>query len=457
MKNSYREKVLAPIAGQHFVGELLSDDDDFEFVSSQMMKIGSLAHNEILWHEVEEKTLDLLAYKTKDVRLIGYLLQCLHHKTTPERFLLSLHVLTDFMQAYWIDCHPNAAKARFFVQIMQRTEKVMRTLSSEQRAAMSRENMMNAFSDLLAVAKSKELPTDLVETVMSCWAIKHVETEKHVKQVQMATAEPIQTDEKVPEINLYATEEKEKKESLLKVVDYLWQTTEEKSLACRLRRHVIWGSISSLPDKDAKGETLLFAMSSDRVADYQGELEHSPSLELWKRIENSLTLSPFWLDGHYLSFQLAKKLNQPHSARAIKEEAQTFVSRLVGVKNCKFQGGTPYISEATQQWLKEETTDASVSQVTTAWEQERENALARMEQEGLSAALEMLNDGLIRAKEPRERFYWRLLSAELMDKQALSALAKQEYHTLLKQTENIRLQDWEPSLLHRLKQLANAE
>ncbi len=456
MKNSYREKVLAPIAGSSLVGDLLSDDDEFEFVSTQMMKVGSLAHNEIPWYEVEEKILYLLEVKTKDVRLIGYLLQCLQHKTTPERLLLSFQVLTDFIQAYWFECYPNAAKSRFFIQIMQRTEKAVRGLTNDQRAAMSRENMMSAFSDLLAAVKSKKLPFELVESTMSSWAIKHVEIEKQVKQTQHAavSAAPV---EKVLEVDLIASNEKGKRESLLKVAEYLWNETEDKRLSCRLRRHAIWGAITSLPDNDTKGETLLFPVAAERIRDYQADLDQNPSVDLWKRIEYSLSLSPFWLDGHYLSSQLAKKLRQPHSARAIQEETQYFVTRLVGILDCKFQGGQPYVSDATRKWLTLEPVEFGAGSADGNWEHQRQKALLEAEQKGLNVALGTLNEGLAQAKEPREQFYWRLLAAELLEKQGLSALAKQEYKTLLKQTDNMQLQDWEPSLLHRLKQLANEE
>ena len=72
------------------------------------MKIGSLTHQEIQWHEVENKAIHLLAYQTKDVRLLGYLIICLQHQSTPERFLLSLHLLTDFISTHWEIAHPSA-------------------------------------------------------------------------------------------------------------------------------------------------------------------------------------------------------------------------------------------------------------------------------------------------------------------------------------------------------------
>lgn len=458
MNNHYREKILAPIRVDNPVGELLSDDDDFDFIETQMMKVGSLSHQDIQWEIIEQKTSMLLTEKTKDLRLLGYLMQCLQHKTTAERFLLSLHILTDFINAYWFECYPNTAKVKFFNQIMQRTEKVIKNLSDDQRVTLSRFGMMNAFSELLTAIKTKELPTDLVEAALSSWAIKHVESEKIVKQRQISEQASSSDETKIlPKVELNSGSEKETKTALLAVADFLWHTTDDKSLSLRLRRHAIWCHIHSLPECDDKFESSLMPVCADRVALYQTEIQHSPSIELWQRIERSLTLSPFWIDGHYLSAQLAKTLNQANCALAIKDETRKFISQFADIRQFTFKGGTPFLSQKTQHWLAMKDDKAIKVSVNHCWQDERARAMTLLEQEGLPAALAMLNEGLLQATEQREQFYWRLLSAEIMDEQHLSALAMQEYRTLQIQAEKITLHDWEPSLLQRLDHLVDAE
>lgn len=74
----YREIIATPIAGELRVGERLYDDPLYEFIDDQMMKVGSLSHASVQWSEVEKNILQLLKDKTKDIKLLIHLIQCLY-------------------------------------------------------------------------------------------------------------------------------------------------------------------------------------------------------------------------------------------------------------------------------------------------------------------------------------------------------------------------------------------
>ena len=95
------------------------------------------------------------------------------------------------------------------------------------------------------------------------------------------------------------------------------------------------------------------------------------------------------------------------------------------------------------------------SEVMSSWDQKRKETLELAEQGGLSVALAMLNDGMSSTKEPREQFYLRLISAELMDSHQLSAMAKVEYHQLHTQAMETSLTDWEPTLVTHLQKVTS--
>ena len=142
---------------------------------------------------------------------------------------------------------------------------------------------------------------------------------------------------------------------------------------------------------------------------------------------------------------------------AIQEEMQAFITRLPEVTHLKFKGGYAFLSEAGQGWAASKQGHDSDHVHEHAWHEIREKMLLLAAENGLATALQHLNAGLNQAVEPREKFYWRLLTAEVMDNHQCSALARLEYQTLLSQFENLRIQEWEPSLLQRLKQLVDAE
>lgn len=95
--------------------------------------------------------------------------------------------------------------------------------------------------------------------------------------------------------------ERATRQSLLRVAELLTGTEPANPLGYRLRRYAIWHAIASAPPSRDGQRTDLAAVSADRVADYREALERGADLSLWQRIEQSLSVSPFWLDGHWLS------------------------------------------------------------------------------------------------------------------------------------------------------------
>ena len=104
MMHQYIKKISDPIDTANPVGERLFDDVLFDFVEGQLMKVGSLSHADVQWGEVETAVVTLLATRTKDLKLITYLMQCLQYQASLDRYSLSLGVLDAFMKEYWETC-----------------------------------------------------------------------------------------------------------------------------------------------------------------------------------------------------------------------------------------------------------------------------------------------------------------------------------------------------------------
>lgn len=462
----YREQIVQAIEGENPVGERLLDDPLLDFVENQMMKIGSLAHAEVQWDEAEKGALTLLGNKTKDVKILTYLLQCLQHQATPARFTLSVYVLAEFMDAYWEICHPAPGprgalpRRKFYGQIIQRTVKAAENLDGSSFDFDQKEDLENAIVELTKAVVKYELPEDGVDDVHAAVRRKlsNVVDTKDVKATSeegqsTVTVEPAFTPSKV---EIDSSSDKAVKQTFFKVADLLSELEGGQALSLRLRRFAIWFSIVAAPDADSDGETQLMPVSVDRISDYEEQLQRGADLALWRNVEKSLTVAPFWLDGHHLSFRVAEKLGKEDWADAIKSEARSFITRLPSLLHLSFKGGTPFASAETAQWLTSGSEGKSGGKASGGWDAERSNVLELAKEGGVSVALAQLNEGFAGASEPRDKFYWRMLSADVMHAHQLSAIARQEYETLLDQVSNISVTDWEPSLIQRLKTGATA-
>lgn len=463
---TYRECVSKPIAGENPVGERLLDDALLDFVENQMMKVGSLSHTEVQWGEAEQSAFKLIETQTKDLKLLTHLLQCLQHQASPERFTLSVFILADFINQYWETCYPAPGprgvlpRRKFFSQIIQRTEKAAEKLDYSMFDFDQKADVEKALDELKSAADNKDLPTEGVSDIAALIKRKLAKPEPVVQAVpgSPTTESPAGTTSMPsPKLEIDGSSDRAIKQTLLKVAEFVSELDGGIALALRLRRFAVWFSITSPPDAEPNGETPLMPVSADRISDYEEQLSRGADHALWRKVEQSLTVAPYWIDGHFLSYRVALKLGNAEWADTIAAEVRSFVKRVPAVLDLSFKGGMPLVGEETRRWLDEGDTSGTGAAATTSdWDSKRKEAFVLADEGGLSVALAMLNDGLSSSKEPRDQFYWRMLSADVMRRHNLSAMAEQHYNNLLEQATQTSLGDWEPTLIQRLENIAKS-
>ncbi|MGY3572074.1 type VI secretion system protein TssA [Vibrio paucivorans] len=459
----YRDCIVVPIEGESAIGHRLIDDSLFDFIEDQMMKVGSLSHASVQWDEVEHSALKLLKEKSKDLKLVVYLLQCLHNRLSTERFITSVWVLADFMSHYWEECYPAPGKRgalprrKFFSQIIQRFSAASEKVDFNLFDAQAVDELMGALDKLDQSVSSLGLGSDAVEiTIVKIKGeLKRAQERKQQEQKAVipnsSSSVASNTIEPAP-VAIDNSSEKSSKQTLLKVADFLFEQDAGQELSLRVRRYAVWSSVTSAPDHSPSGETLLRSMSQERIKEYQDQMR-SPDLALWRKVENSLAISPFWFEGQLMSYRIAEYLGKPAWCEAIWSETHKFIDRLPSLIDLKFKDGEPFVSEDVKQWLQAGPASNSSSSQTVSgdWNEKREEAFTLAKEGGIAVALSMLNDGLVSATEPRDRFYWRLLSADLLKANSLDAMAQEHYQTLHKQIKAMAVTDWEPSLVEQLE------
>ena len=476
-QHPYVEQVLGAIPGETATGESLADDPVLEFLEDEVMKVGSLAHNDIDWHKVESEALKLLADRSKDLKVLGFLMLSLQRGGDGERFGLSLLLLHRVLDGWWEAAWPypgakgQRARKMLFTQMLQRAIKGVDGLSFDASVGDGRQFCLGLIDKLDAQAKEKDFPDDaLFELKRAAEKLPQLE-QTSVSQpggetrpvaasqtAAVAATKPAGSNTAsaaLGSLTLDPGNERATRQSLLKVAELLTATEPDNPLGYQMRRYAIWQSITSLPPTRDGKRTDLAAVSADRVADYKEALDKAPDNELWQRIEQSLSVSPFWLDGHWLSARAAVARGNNDCAEAIREALKAFVERLPQLTELTFNDGTPFLSEAAADWMFTVPVSAKGSAGgASPWEQALEGAVELSRQNKLPAALELLEQGLADAREPRERYYWRLSTAKLLKETGLKTLAGQQIQDLKNQVQGLVLEDWEPGLIKQLERLA---
>ncbi|MEP1214284.1 MAG: type VI secretion system protein TssA [Marinobacter sp.] len=473
-QHPYVEQVLSRFSGENATGSNLMDDPTMEYLENEIMKVGSLAHTGVEWGKVESESLRLLSDTSKDLKVLGFLMLCLQRGGNGERFALSLYLLHRVLDTWWEEAWPypgdkgKRARKMLITQILQRALKEVSALNFDGGVGDGREFCLTILGKLLEQAGARQLPDDglldLRRAVEKLPSPSDAPAPAEAAQ-KTKTAAPASSGASSPhgsssssaslgDLTLDPANERATRQSLLKVADLLTETSPADVLGYQLRRYAIWQTITSVPPARDGIKSDLAAVSADRVADYREGLSKSPDLALWQRIEQSLSVSPFWLEGHWLSAQVALALGHESCAEVIRTAVKAFVERLPELGDMTFNDGTPFLPKTVADWMLSGPAKSGSAGGASSWEQAYDDARGVMEQKGLAPAMQLLEEGLESAREPRDRFYWRLMSSQLMKDSGMKSLARQQVQDLREQTRGMSLEDWEPGLVARLDRLA---
>ncbi|QKJ48907.1 type VI secretion system protein TssA [Proteus vulgaris] len=462
---TWREQLLASLDEAKISSQLDENSADWEYIESEMIKFGSLSHSTLDIDDIQRRALQLFATQTKDFRLLVHFLRTLQHAAIPEELVIAATVASAYMQHYWDISYPSnpRLKLRLAQQILKRFESVKNSFC-QQATPEQRDDILGEFAYLAQFWHTSQpsLSTQMDELSL---AYQHIEnTQKSTIIVEESVkAEPInevKTPSPIPvsvtseaeqhHVEINQSDDRQWKQTLLKIASILCEQAPNDAIGYRLRRYAIWHNIQTLPMSDKQGKTPLAAVAIDRVTDYKAQLAQ-PTLTLLNQIEQSLTLAPYWLDGHYIAAQAAQSLGLTHISAAIAQELSLFLTRLPQLNHLYFSDMTRFISEETHQWLShlENKTNNNASP-SLSLQSEQQEIMTCFEKEGLNAALLMIDNAISITTEPRQRFYLQLLSAQLFEASKMSSIANMYFNQLYQDALRYSLSEWEPNLLSQL-------
>ncbi|EPG6461831.1 type VI secretion system protein TssA [Citrobacter freundii] len=447
---------------------LKDDNPAWEYIDSEIVKLGSLAHSQLDIPEIQRRGLVLLASESKDFRLLAHLLRTLQHAGD---HLLALRLLALYVEHYWTVAAPQNAthKKRFALQVIKRFEAGTSGFA-ESATTAQRDLLLGELAKLALCWKTHDVPelaqaTDDLFTLYQRGFRDAAHATSPDVTVTQATATPSRGIQQstvadstvipsMPVVDIDSHDDKAWRDTLLNVAAILCERQPDSPQGYRLRRHALWQSITSTPQAESDGRTPLAAVPADMTADYQARLA-SADMALWQQVEKSLLLAPYWLDGHYLSAQTALRLGYTDVAEVIRDEVTRFLVRLPQLTSLLFNDHTPFIAEPTKQWLA--TSPGSHGRGTPVAQTSEELQAVRQcfSELGLEAALRYLET--LPEGSPRDQFHRQFLGAQLMEEAGMEKLAQQQYRTLLRLGLQMMVAEWEPSLLEHIENRFTAE
>ncbi|MBF8450807.1 type VI secretion system protein TssA [Aeromonas dhakensis] len=467
-------RLLTSLPDEQIRGAVLADEPRWDYVETELVKLGSLAHSQVDLNAVAEACLGLMESRTKDMRVLAQLLRCLQHpaKATPLGAAISL--LEAWIQAYWLLAWPGNAsqKQRLMVQIVKRFEGALPRICESASAAELAQLLAQAEQlEQVWLAQCPDKGELLDPLVMG---LKRAQRQQVAQAQADAAGQPQSSGAAAASnpasagpsasgagamllsggggstgIDVDSSNDRAWRQTQLKVAELLIERQPDAAVGYRLRRHAVWAGITAVPMSGAGNKTPLAPMSADMVDEYRAAM-NAPDQGLWQRIEQSLTLAPYWFEGHRLSAEVAQKLGFGAVAQAIAEELGAFLQRLPALRELAFSDGSPFLSPECSRWLQPAKGGSAGSGETGL----AEEVAQRHGEQGVAAALALLDERIAQLKEPRDRFHALLVQAELLAQEGMEALARQHYQHLWQEASRLGLSHWEPGLVNRLESLA---
>lgn len=458
--------LLTPLPDEKICQPIREDNELWINIEDNIARLGSLAHSQIDIPEIRQQTLSLLATESKDFRLVVHLLRTLQHNGNATELLSAAQLLVQYVQHYWQQAWPKnkTHKIRFAQQVIKRFEAAAENFASKAIEAQ-RDAMPGELAFLAKLWRDNECPV-LAEAVDGLFTL-YQRCMREQSSAPVASFSSVQTKESVlvsptavaavqgvtPAVSVENHDEKSWRATLLKVAGILCDRQPDNPLGYRLRRHAIWQGITSAPQTESDGRTVLAAFSTDIMMDYQTRARNAADVALWQQVEQSLILAPYWFDGHALSADIAEKLGFHSVADAIKDEVTCFLQRIPQLDVLLFNDRTPFFTESTRRWLKPVTSKLPAHVLSPG----DDALIARqcLHEQGLDAALQYIE--ALPEGEPRDQFYRQYLVAQLLEEAGMIQLARHHYRVLFKTGLQIRLADWEPALLAYLEEKLTKE
>lgn len=444
----WRQRLLGSLPTEKIAAKIPDECPQWEEIDNSIAKLGSLTHGQIDIPRIQELCLTLLEQESKDFRIFIHLLRTLQHSGNPDGIVLACSLLNDYLNYYAGIAWPQDKQviSRLLQQVFRRFESAAGHFSKradERHRQQMRQALMTLFDRVSSLDETRA--NDVRQLVTAYERVSEPEISPLPASAQAITV----AASAIPDnIEIRSDTERAWRQSLLNVAERLCDTHPADPAGYVLRRHAIWSTINNLPPIKDAHKTQLAAVAADRIADYRRRIGSDPSV--WKEIETSVTLAPWWFDGHYLSASIAAQYGYHDVATAIRESVNRFREKVPGAETLQFSDGSPFVGKETAAWFA---ADDAVSPMQSRGTNNDEAVWQEYHSKGLQAALCKLNDvqHSTPGNDPRIYFYNQLTTAQLLAEEGLSDLSQHQYATLWKSIRTLSLEEWEPSLITFIK------
>ena len=166
-------------------------------------------------------------------------------------------------------------------------------------------------------------------------------------------------DGPVPSAHLDARGRAELRQDILRLAERIASFEPDAAVTAAMRGYAAWMEHRTTPDHDDKGVTQQ-ANLPRQLRDDLLTAETDPTAKGLARLEDRLTMSPDWFEGHLAAFNIAMALGHENLARMIQRRVADRLIACPDLFRLKYPNGDPYVPDNVATWIG---ADSSTPQV----------------------------------------------------------------------------------------------
>lgn len=456
-----------PVPEQSFLGEEIRFTAEFEALEREVGKIRSMHESgPVDWSLVRQGCEAILQNLSKDLRVACWLSWALYETESFAGLLAGCGVIDHLCQRQWDSFTPLKARTRCaaLAWFVARIEKVLvEDVSVKDQLPLFEklEDCLRGIDETFTGNLKDEAPLLLpLRRRLTRMMLKAREAESKpatvVAQIKQVAANLFAPVVKIDNEKDARSAWKAQQDSTLPLCAWWLRNKASDLRALRLNRAISWLEIDRLPECNNEQITALRAIPADKLKSYDERFQQGHHADLVVDLEASLAGAPFWFDGQFMVWKCLKALNAEAAMGEVETCLSSFLSRVPGVIELRFEDGRPFADAATKIWIAEHVVaQPQVNQIPEevegessrpAWEVVMDEMIPVLTSEGVKPVARLFNEHIQRALGSREKFYWRFTLARLFYSVKKYELARNQLDVLHEQMKAAGLADWEPDL-----------
>ncbi|WP_417220263.1 type VI secretion system protein TssA [Achromobacter spanius] len=469
------EALLAPLDARQPAGHFDEEDETFQAIDHEMIKLGGLQEARLDWLYVDEAARQYLGGQCKHFRVAGHLITARLKAGSWQRWSEAVDVLAGMVDHYWETGHPKPGptgylgKRRLVALLADRLRDALDALPPDSYTKANQARAQQALDRLQGRVQDTKLDPALL-TRLEAQFSRCVEQarfpdpsaqghsaagQRSKTQGQSGKQSATQTIDEAffnaPNTTLKPGDERENRRSLLSVAEFINQQDAYDPTGYQLRRFALWAHLHAAPTTRNGMRTELMAVPPDIVEGYGEALAgNAVSPALLQRVEKSVVASPYWIRGSFLAAGIAARLEMKDAAAAIRLATERFVRRIPALRDLCFSDGRAFVDSETLAWLSGADGNTTGAAPQQAFAELREELIAQLDGDGVETVLHRLQDKQGNSESPRQRAYATVIAADLLASRGLSWLAENLYSNVAITLRALPAHEWEPELAEQL-------